>query len=217
MQITLRLYYPEDIDLLLLRAYEGRNFCSRITECITACTEGRRYAYNLPESGDCVPGIFPYVTKANLVFSEKSNPEIAAFFQKYDGNSRTSMIKTLLRASFTQYPSKQVLAVLGFGDLAAPAGEAQPTAMKDVSSLTERELQRPSDERPKVIPVAKDDTTALSEQPDAERITPQEKPQTAVNTRVPENQEPQFEPGTASEKAADDNKDRALFEMFLNM
>lgn len=224
MQITLRFSYPEDADLLLMRACEKRDFCTKAKECILSFAEGRNYTYTFPDVDQDVISSLPHKSKVNFLIADNKNPEIVSFLGKYEVSMRKSIVKSLLRASFREYPSKLVLMAIGLTGLSdtqepreevpgtgQEAGAAPSDGNKKTGPPAEKKKSTPA-EGQKPIPSIKA-TTSVSAQEWKKREAPDkihaQEPQRMSQTSGPQ------EAGPAP--AADDEKERSLFEMFLNM
>ncbi len=201
MQLTLRLYFPEDTDLMLMRCYEKRNFCACVIKCIDSYMEGLHYSYTLSDIGQDVLNGLPQSDKVNITLSQEKNPSAIAFVKKHGANA--SLVKALLRASFTEYPSKFVLSSLGFKSM---PGSNIPDDDK-TSANGESKAPFPAKKEIAQKPAKPAQTASVQPtDPIQEKETPASMPVQMEDAHT------DFVPS-----AAEEEKNRDLLEMFLNM
>lgn len=184
MQLTLRLYYPEDADLIALRLKYGRKFTLRIRECLLACACGAAESYQLIVPPDIcryfrAPDA-PVVLNLNLKAGR--DDEILGFLQTIKPSSRCGVVKSLFRFCFDADIRSLYIANIT-GDAKVVKGRKYNKSsvvgrnkMHSISDLPTEELQRkeqkeitpaaagPDNAEPVVVPAV----TAGIQKPDAE-------------------------------------------------
>lgn len=101
MNLTVRLYYPSDADLIALRCLYRRGFQRLIRDSLSAVMRGERFQISVP------PNISNYVRQIEepmFVSLSIEDPEMIEFFHNIGKRLNTRTIKAIIRYSYTRFP-----------------------------------------------------------------------------------------------------------------
>lgn len=104
MQLSIRLYYPADSDLIAVRLRMGRRFVGFVRECLDSCANGEDKTYPIPE--DIRKYIRPVSRPVtlNLNLKEGRDDTSIAFLQRIKPSCRSDVVKTLVRSCYDHFP-----------------------------------------------------------------------------------------------------------------
>lgn len=119
MYVTIRLYWPSDIDLIAVRTFEGHSFNSIVRRCMDACLHGNAYTYQVPD-GLCravrampsSPDAERGPIRAGVVINARKYGDICSFLAGIPRLQRGTIVKAFVRACFSRYPA-ELLALPG--------------------------------------------------------------------------------------------------------
>lgn len=109
MNLTVRLYYPSDADLIALRCLYRRGFQRLIRDSLSAVMRGERFQISVP------PNISNYVRQIEepmFVSLSIEDPEMIEFFHNIGKRLNTRTIKAIIRYSYTRFPYEVFLYLL---------------------------------------------------------------------------------------------------------
>lgn len=119
MNVTLRLYWPSDIDLIAVRALEGTAFNTLVRRCMDSCLHGSAYTYHMPDGLCQAVKTLPPSTATGRVATRVGVPidarrygDICSFLSGVPRLHRGAIVKAFVRACFSRYPA-ELLALTG--------------------------------------------------------------------------------------------------------
>ena len=105
MQLSLRLYYPSDMDLIAIRLYERRKFNRIIKNCINNILSSNETVYKVPKDINKYIRKPQVPLKVNLCLNEEKDKLIIDFLKGIKPSSRSDTIKMMFRMSMDIFPS----------------------------------------------------------------------------------------------------------------
>lgn len=144
MQLMLRLYYPEDSDLIAIRTKSGRGFCQIIRDCLNACVSGIGFSIPVPQNiaRYIRPLDGPMVIAVAFDENNDSHKPLIKCLNDFPAHNRNNIIKSMLRAHFDRFPLEIFLQEISSGTTPkrTPAGtssRAQKNKPADKNGRTE--------------------------------------------------------------------------------
>lgn len=104
MQISLKLHYPYDADLIALRNYLGKRFQYTLRQCLASCIAGIEFTITIPDNIIAFLRIPENIIVVNLHVQERRDRELIHYLSSLPNGSRNHIMKLLIRSCYSTFP-----------------------------------------------------------------------------------------------------------------
>lgn len=104
MHLTLRLYYPADADLIAVRIRLGRKFNTMVRQTLDSYLSEKVPIFDMPENISKFVHPISHPILINIELKNGRDDKIINFLQGVKPSGRISLVKTLIRASYSSFP-----------------------------------------------------------------------------------------------------------------